>query len=40
MWKIAVAFVAFAALGWHTGLVLPRHLGEEWWLTRARRRRG
>ena len=27
---------AFAALGWHTGLVLPRHLGEEWWLTRAR----
>lgn len=23
---------AFAALGWHTGLVLPRHIGEEQWL--------
>ena len=26
---------AFAALGWHTGLLLPRHLGEGLWLTRA-----
>ena len=25
----------FAALGWHAGLVLPRHLGEGWWLARA-----
>jgi Tfp pilus assembly PilM family ATPase len=24
----------FAALGWHTGLVLPRHMGEAWWLMR------
>lgn len=23
---------AFAALGWHAGLVLPRHMGEAWWL--------
>ena len=23
---------AFAALGWHSGLVLPRHIGEEQWL--------
>jgi hypothetical protein len=27
---------AFAALGWRTGLILPRHLGEEWWLTHSR----
>jgi Tfp pilus assembly PilM family ATPase len=27
---------AFAALGWHAGLVLPRHFGEGWWLARAR----
>ena len=25
---------AFAALGWHAGLVLPRHMGEAWWLAR------
>ncbi|HYP53777.1 MAG TPA: hypothetical protein VEQ42_09580 [Pyrinomonadaceae bacterium] len=25
----------FAALGWHTGLVLPRHMGEAWWLVRG-----
>jgi len=25
----------FAALGWHTGLMLARHFGEEWWLARA-----
>ena len=24
----------FAALGWHAGLILPRHLGEARWLTR------
>jgi hypothetical protein len=24
----------FAALGWQTGLVLPRHVGEAWWLMR------
>ena len=24
----------FAALGWQTGLILPRHLGEAWWLMR------
>jgi Tfp pilus assembly PilM family ATPase len=24
----------FAGLGWHTGLVLPRHMGEAWWLMR------
>jgi hypothetical protein len=23
---------AFAALGWHTGLMLPRHVGEQQWL--------
>jgi len=23
----------FAAMGWHTGLMLPRHVGEEQWLT-------
>ncbi|HEX8852020.1 MAG TPA: hypothetical protein VF754_00960 [Pyrinomonadaceae bacterium] len=22
----------FAALGWHAGLILPRHVGEAWWL--------
>jgi hypothetical protein len=22
----------FAALGWHVGLMLPRHIGEAWWL--------
>lgn len=27
---------AFAALGWRTGLILPRHIGEEQWLLRAR----
>jgi hypothetical protein len=27
---------AFAALGWRTGLMLPRHVGEEQWLLRAR----
>lgn len=26
---------AFANLGWRAGLVLPRHLGEAWWLMRA-----
>jgi len=26
----------FAGLGWHTGLILPRHLGEAWWLMRGR----
>jgi Tfp pilus assembly PilM family ATPase len=26
----------FDALGWHTGLILPRHAGEERWLTRTR----
>jgi hypothetical protein len=26
----------FAALGWHAGLLLPRHMGEEQWLLRAR----
>jgi hypothetical protein len=25
----------FAALGWYTGLVLPRHMGEAWWLMRG-----
>ncbi|HEX8149460.1 MAG TPA: hypothetical protein VF591_19920 [Pyrinomonadaceae bacterium] len=25
----------FAALGWKTGLVLPRHMGEAWWLMRG-----
>lgn len=24
----------FASLGWHAGLMLPRHLGEAWWLMR------
>ncbi|HEY0169468.1 MAG TPA: hypothetical protein VGB98_00325, partial [Pyrinomonadaceae bacterium] len=24
----------FATLGWQTGLVLPRHMGEAWWLMR------
>jgi hypothetical protein len=24
----------FASLGWHAGLVLPRHMGEAWWLMR------
>jgi Tfp pilus assembly PilM family ATPase len=24
----------FAALGWHAGLILPRHMGEAWWLMR------
>lgn len=24
----------FAALGWQTGLVLPRHMGDAWWLMR------
>ena len=27
---------AFAALGWHAGLILPRHMGEAWWLMRER----
>ncbi|MBA2341044.1 MAG: hypothetical protein H0V88_11655, partial [Pyrinomonadaceae bacterium] len=26
---------AFANLGWRVGLVLPRHMGEAWWLMRA-----
>jgi hypothetical protein len=26
----------FAALGWQTGLILPRHMGEAWWLMRER----
>src|SRR5919107_732375 len=26
---------AFAALGWHGGVLLPRHMGEGWWLARA-----
>jgi len=25
----------FESLGWHAGLVLPRHMGEAWWLMRA-----
>jgi hypothetical protein len=24
----------FASLNWHAGLVLPRHMGEAWWLMR------
>lgn len=24
----------FHALGWHAGLILPRHMGEAWWLMR------
>ena len=27
---------AFEALGWQAGLVLPRHMGEAWWLMRDR----
>lgn len=26
----------FAALGWQSGLILPRHMGEAWWLMRDR----
>jgi hypothetical protein len=26
----------FAALGWQSGLILPRHMGEAWWLMRER----
>lgn len=26
----------FAGLGWHAGLIVPRHLGEAWWLMRER----
>ena len=26
----------FAALGWKAGLILPRHMGEAWWLMRDR----
>ena len=25
---------AFESLGWHAGLILPRHVGEAWWLMR------
>lgn len=25
----------FASLGWHAGLILPRHVGEAWWLMRG-----
>ena len=25
----------FASLGWHAGLILPRHAGEAWWLMRG-----
>ncbi|HEX8459583.1 MAG TPA: hypothetical protein VF656_19980 [Pyrinomonadaceae bacterium] len=25
-----------SALGWHAGLILPRHMGEAWWLMRER----
>jgi hypothetical protein len=25
----------FASLGWHAGLILPRHMGEAWWLMRG-----
>ncbi|HEX8685659.1 MAG TPA: hypothetical protein VF654_04130, partial [Pyrinomonadaceae bacterium] len=25
----------FAALGWNAGLILPRHMGEAWWLMRG-----
>jgi Tfp pilus assembly PilM family ATPase len=24
----------FASVGWHAGLILPRHMGEAWWLMR------
>jgi hypothetical protein len=27
---------ALAALGWQVGLILPRHMGEAWWLMRER----
>ncbi len=27
---------AFSALGWHAGLILPRHMGEAWWLMKGR----
>jgi len=27
---------AFVALGWQAGLILPRHMGEAWWLMRER----
>jgi hypothetical protein len=27
---------ALSALGWHAGLILPRHMGESWWLMRER----
>ena len=30
----------FASLGWHAGLVLPRHMGEAWWLMRDGGRAG
>ena len=30
----------FAALGWHVGLVLPRHVGEEQWLRNGRQGAG
>lgn len=26
----------FASLGWQAGLILPRHVGEAWWLSRER----
>ncbi|MBV8859723.1 MAG: hypothetical protein JOZ02_22510 [Acidobacteria bacterium] len=26
--------LVFAALGWNAGLILPRHMGEAWWLMR------
>jgi hypothetical protein len=26
----------FGGLGWHVGLILPRHMGEAWWLMRDR----
>jgi hypothetical protein len=26
---------ALSMLGWHTGLILPRHMGEAWWLMRG-----
>jgi hypothetical protein len=25
----------FAGMGWHAGLILPRHMGEAWWLMRG-----
>ncbi|HEX8187644.1 MAG TPA: hypothetical protein VF586_04785 [Pyrinomonadaceae bacterium] len=30
----------FAALGWSAGLILPRHMGEAWWLMREGARAG